>query len=78
MRSIKELHEELHRVNTQIFKMRKQVVYIEIAKRRKNHTVNRLIEARLVCFESADADGLLEIASSELDILEDLLDIEQI
>ena len=56
MPSIKELQEELHRVNAQIFKMRKQVVYIEIAKRRKNHTANRLIEARLVCFESAHAD----------------------
>ena len=76
MAKLDELMQKLNKVNCEILKIRRKVVYAEVAKRRKNHTINRLIEARLVCFESAYADGLIEMAGDELDVLEDLLGIE--
>ena len=76
MATLAELQVELNKINCAIVKARKKVVYAEVARRRKNHTINRLIEARLTCFESAYGDKLIELAGSELDLLEDLLGIE--
>lgn len=74
-KSLKELQDELNSLNLKLYKLRRAKVLAAVALATKTHTISRIVEARVVCFENADELGFLDQATEELEHLEILLDI---